>query len=58
MSKKPHHGMAYLLVQVDDTFEARAYSLALVWICPLQARVSSMVEALEILFSLASKGSD
>ena len=32
--------------------------MALVWISPLQARVSSMVEALEILFSLTSKGSD
>ena len=32
--------------------------MALVWISPLQARVSSMVEALEILSSLTSKGSD
>ena len=32
--------------------------MALVWISPLQARVSSMVEALEILSSLISKGSD
>ena len=32
--------------------------MALVWISPLQARVSSMVEALEIVPSLTSKGSD
>ena len=50
--------MAYLLVQVDDTSEAETYSMALVWISPLQARVSSMVEALEILSSLTSEGSD
>ena len=53
-----HHGMAYLLVQVDDTSEARTYGMALVWISPLQARVSSMVEALEIVSSLTSEGSD
>ena len=50
--------MAYLLVQVDDTSEARTYGMALVWISLLQARVASMVEALEILSSLTSKGSD
>ena len=32
--------------------------MALVWISPLQARVSTMVEALEIISSLTSKGSD
>ena len=56
--QKPHHGMAYLLVRVDDTSEARTYGMALVWISPLQARVSSMVEALEIVSSLTSEGSD
>ena len=56
--QKPHHGMAYLLVQVDDTSKAGTYGMALVWISPLQARVSLMVEALEIISSLTSKGSD
>ena len=56
--QKLHYGMAYFLVRVDDTSEAGTYSMALVWISPLQARVSSMVEALEILSSLAFKGSD
>ena len=56
--QKLHQGMAYLLVQINDTSEARTYGIALVWISPLQARVSSMVEALEILSSLTSEGSD
>ena len=56
--QKPHYGMAYLLVQVDDTSEARTYGMAIVWISPLQARVSLMVEALEIVSSLTSEGSD
>ena len=56
--QKLYHGMAYLLVRVDDTSEARTYGMALVWISPLQARVSLMVEALEILSSLTSEVSD
>ena len=56
--QKLHHGMAYLLVQVDDTSEAGTYCMAIVWISSLQARVFSMVEALEMLSSLTSKGSD
>ena len=51
-------GMAYLLVQVNDTSEAGTYGMAIVWVSSLQARVSSMVEALEMLSSLTSKGSD
>ena len=56
--QKLHQGMAYLLVQINDTSEAGTYGMALVWISPLQARVSLMVEALEILSSLTSEGSD
>ena len=56
--QNPHPSMAYLLVQIDDTSEAETYGMALVWISPLQARVSLMVEALEILSSLTSEGSD
>ena len=56
--QKLHHGMAYLLVQVDDTSKAGTYGMAIVWIGSLQARVSSMVEALEMLSSLTSEGSD
>ena len=50
--------MAYLLVWINDTSEARTYGVALVWISPLQARMSLMVEALKILSSLTSEGSD
>ena len=56
--QKLHQGMAYLLVQINDTSEARTYGLALVWISPFQARVSLVVEALEILSSLTSERSD
>ena len=56
--QKLHFGKAYLLVQVDDTSEAGTYGMAIVWISSLQARVSLMVEALEMLSSLTSKGSD
>ena len=56
--QKLHLGMAYLLVQVDDTCEARTYGMAIVWINSLQARMSLVVEALERLSSLTSKGSD
>ena len=55
--QKQHHSMAYLLVQVDDISEAGTYGMALVWISPIQARVSLMVEALEIISTLTSEGS-
>ena len=54
---KLHFSMVYLLVWVDDTSEAGTYGMAIVWISSLQARVSLMVEALEMLSSLTSKGS-
>ena len=50
--------MAYLLVQIDDTPNAKVYGMALVWVSLLQTKVSSMVEALEILTTFAFKGSD
>ena len=56
--QKPHQGMAYLLVRINDTSDAGTYCMALVWISPLQARVSLMVEALEILSSLTLEGFD
>ena len=56
--QKLHLAMVYLLVQVDDTSEARTYGMAIVWINSLQARMFSMVEALEMLSSHTSEGSD
>ena len=56
--QKPHLGMAYLLVQVDDTSEAGNYGMAIVWINSHQARMVLMGEALEMLSSLTPKGSN
>ena len=55
-TQKPHSGMAYLLVKVEDSSEGRGYSLALVWISPCQARASTMEEALGILSICTSNG--
>ena len=35
--QKPHDGMAYLLVKVEDASEVQGYGVALVWISPHQA---------------------
>ena len=57
-TQSPHQNMAYLLVQIDDTPNAKIYSMALVWVSLLQTKVSSVVEALEILTTFAFEGSD
>ena len=57
-TQSPHQNMAYLLVQIDDTPNAKVYGMALVWVSLLQTKVSSVVEALEILTTFAFKGSD
>ena len=57
-AQKPHLGMAYLLVQVDDTSEAGNYSMAMVWKESHQARMVLMGEALETLSSLTPKWSE
>ena len=54
--QKLHLGMAYLLVQVDDTWEAGNYGMAIVWINSCQARMVLMGETLETLSSLTPKG--
>ena len=53
-----HQNMAYLLVQIDDIPNTKVYGMALVWVSLLQTKVSSMVEALEILTTFAFEGSD
>ena len=55
---KPHLGMVYLLVWVDDTSEVGNYGLDIVWVDSCQAGIVSMGEALESLSSLTPKGSD
>ena len=57
-TQKPHNGMAYLLVRVEDASEAEGYGIALVWISPHQARASTMEEALGILSTCISSGPD
>ena len=57
-TQSPHQNMAYLLVQIDDTPNAKIYGMALVWVSLLQTKVSSVVEALEILTTFAFEGSD
>ena len=55
-TQKPHDGMAYLLVKVEDASEAEGYSIALMWISPHQAWESMMEEALGILSTCISSG--
>ena len=57
-TQKPHSGMAYLFVRVEDSSEGEGYSLALVWTSPQQAWASTMEEALGILSTCTSNGLD
>ena len=57
-TQNPHQDMAYLLVWVDNTPNAKIYSMTLVWVSLLQTKASSVVEALEILTTFAFEGSD
>ena len=55
-TQKPHGGMAYLLIRLEDSSEGEGYGLALVWISPHQAWASMMEEELGILSTCASNG--
>ena len=57
-TQKSHNGTAYLLVRVEDASEAGGYGIALVWISPHQAQALTMEEALGILSTCISSGSD
>ena len=54
----PHGSMAYLLVYTEDSSEAGSYGMALEWISPHQAWVSTMEEALGTLSACISSGPD
>ena len=54
-TQNPHQDMAYLLVWVDNTPNAKIYGMALVWVSLLQTKASSVVEALEILTTFTFK---
>ena len=57
-AQMPHPNRAYLLVQVNDTPDAKTYGLALVWVNPLQTRVAAMADALDTLATFAYEGPD
>ena len=57
-TQKPHDGMAYLLVRVEDASEGGGYGIALVWISPHQAQAFMMEEALGILSTCTSSVPD
>ena len=55
-TQEPHNDMAYLLVHTEGDSEAESYGMALVWISPHQARVSTMEEVLGTLYTCISSG--
>ena len=55
-AQEPHNDMAYLLVHTEGNSEAESYGMALVWISPHQAQVSTMEEALGTLSTCISSG--
>ena len=57
-AQMPHPNRAYLLVQVNDTPNAKTYGLALVWVKLLQARVAAMADALDTLATFTYEGPD
>ena len=57
-TQEPRNNMAYLLVCTEGGSEAKSYSMALVWISPHQAQVSTMEEALGTLSTCISSGPD
>ena len=55
-TQEPRNDMAYLLVHTEGGSEAKSYGMALVWISPHQAWVSTMEEALGTLSTCISSG--
>ena len=56
--QKPHHDLAYLLVNIGDTKEDIQYGVSLVCVSPHQARTPTMEEAVKKLAACTSNGSD
>ena len=57
-TQEPHNNMAYLLVHTEGSSEAESYGMALVWISPHEAWVSTLEEALGTLSACISSGPD
>ena len=58
MPRCPTLTRAYLLVQVNDTPNAKTYGLALMWVNLLQTRAVAMADALDTLATFAYEGPD
>ena len=56
--QKPHHDIAYLLVQVENTMGDRHYGISIVWANPNQVRAASMEEVVKKLTTCTSSGTD
>ena len=58
-TEKSHNDIAYLLVSAEDeVISDRVYGLSTVWVNPLQARVSTVEDAVRQLTALVSSGSN
>ena len=57
-TQEPSSNMAYLLVCTEGGSEAKSYGMALVWVNPHQAWVSTMEEALGTLSTCTPSGPD
>ena len=56
--QKPHHNIAYLLVQVENAMKERHYGISLVWVNPNQVRAATMEEVVEKLTACPSNGTN
>ena len=56
--QKPHHNIAFLLVQVENAIGDRHYGLSIIWADPSQVRAASMEEAVGELTACTSSGTD
>ena len=56
--QKPHHDIAFLLVQVEEAMGDIHYGLSIVWVYPSQVRAASMEEAVRKLTACTSSGTD
>ena len=56
--QKPHHDIAFLLVQTEEATGDRNYGLSIIWVNPNQVRVPFMEEAVGKLTTYTSSGTD
>ena len=56
--QKPHHLIAFLLLQVENTMGDRHYGVSIIWVDPSQVRAASMEEIVGKLTACTSSGTD